>query len=226
MDNKVAVITGTSSGLGHAMALSLLERGYTVFGGSRNESSISHDNFIDLELDVRDEKSVINFYHEIARETEVIDLLINNAGICDLSSFQESSSEELMAHFQTNTMGTYLLLKYLEPFIIAEETQVLNILSVSAKKAYPNTTSFTVSEQGKRALISVVEKEFKKYQVRFQNFYIGAVDTELWNDYETMDVDKMLSVEDFLYVFNAIISAPTTIQFPDVTFLHKDGFLD
>ena len=226
MSDKIAVITGTSSGIGLEMTRSLLERGFLVFGGSRSETPIDHENFIDLELDIRKESSVINFYKEIAKETEVIDLLINNAGICEMGSFSETQTEEFVNHFSTNTLGTFYLLKYFEPFILAEESQVINVQSISAKYAYPNTASYTMSEQGKRGLLNVIEKEFKKYKVRFQNIYVGAINTELWADYEEIEADKMLSTDDFLYVFDSIIEAPSTLQFPDITFLHKDGFLD
>lgn len=226
MSEKIAVITGTSSGLGLEMTRSLLERGFIVFGGSRSETPIDHKNFIDLELDIRKESSVINFYKEIAKETEVIDLLVNNAGICDMGSFSEIQTEDFVNHFSTNTLGTFYLLKYFEPFILSEESQVINVQSISAKFSYPNTASYTMSEQGKRGLLTVVEKEFKKYKVRFQNIFVGAINTELWADYEEIEADRMLSTDDFLYVFDCIIDAPATLQFPDITFLHKDGFLD
>lgn len=225
-NDKVAVITGTSSGLGLAMARSMLERGFLVFGGSRSETPIDHDNFIDLKLDVRKESSIISFYQEIAKETEVIDILINNAGICEMSSISETTTEEFVDHFSTNTLGPYYLLKHFEPFILSEESQVINIASVSAKHAYANTASYTMSEFGKRGLLSVVEKEFKKYQVRFQNLFVGAVDTPIWEEYEEIETDKMLSVEDFTYVFDSIIDAPKSIEFPDITFMHKESFLD
>jgi len=226
MTDKIAVITGTSSGLGMAMATSLLERGFLVFGGSRSESPISHENFIDLELDIRSEKSVINFFNEINKETEIVDCLINNAGICEMSSFPETSSEDIIEHFQTNLLGSYLIYKYFEPFIISEETSIFNIQSISAKYAYPNTASYTMSEFGKKGLISVILKEWSKYKIRQNNFYVGAIQTPLWNEYEDIEIDKMLSIEDYIYVFESILDAPENIQFPDLTFLHKDGFLE
>jgi NADP-dependent 3-hydroxy acid dehydrogenase YdfG len=224
--DRIAIVTGTSSGLGMAMATSLLERGFTVFGGSRTESDIEHDNFIDLELDVRDEKSVIKFYNEINKETEVVDLLINNAGICEMNSFSETSGSEFMDHLQTNLLGSFYLYKYFEPFIIEDETTCVNIQSISSKHSYPNTVSYTATEFGKRGLIETILKEWGRYKIRRANFYVGAVDTPLWFKYEDLEVDKMLSIEDFIYVFNTIIDAPDHIQFPDITFLHKDGFID
>ena len=125
------------------MATSLLERGFLVFGGSRTESPIIHDNYIDIELDLRDENSVLNFYKVISKETEVVDLLINNAGVCEMNSFSETSSREFLEHIETNLLGSFYLYKYFEPFILAEETSIFNIQSISAKNTYPNTSSYT-----------------------------------------------------------------------------------
>lgn len=226
MDNKVAIVTGTSSGLGLASAQLLLERGFTVYGGSRSESSLSHENFIEFELDITQENSLRHFFNEIQRETEVIDLLINAAGVCELSSFEETTVLDMRSHLETNVMGTFNLLKRFEPFILAEETHIVNLYSISAKNSYPNTSAYTSAEHAKKGLIDVIEKEWKKYQIRFSNFYIGAVNTPLWEEYEEIEFDKMLSIEDFQYVLDSVISAPESIQFPDITFLHRDGFVN
>jgi len=225
--DKVAIITGTSSGIGFAIANSLLARGFVVYGGSRRSTPIEHPNFIDCELDVRNEESVREFYREIKAETEVVDLLVNNAGICEMNSFSDTDSKELVNHFETNILGTYYNLKFFEPLIIEDETQVINIMSVSAKYAYPNTSSFTMSEFGKRGLLDVVAKEWAKYKIRMNNMYLGAVKTPLWDGYddELMDSDKMLSIDEFLYSFHMILDAPVNIQIPEITLLHKDGFL-
>jgi NAD(P)-dependent dehydrogenase (short-subunit alcohol dehydrogenase family) len=223
---KIAIITGTSSGLGLAMATSLLERGFFVYGGSRTEAPIEHENYVDIELDLRDEKSVISFYKEIAAETEVVDLLVNSAGVCEMNSFSETTSEEFLDHIETNLMGSFYLYKYFEPFIISEETSIFNIQSISSKYIYPNTSSYTTTEFGKRGLIDTVLKEWSKYKVRRANFYVGAVETPLWHKYTDIDTDKMLTTKDFVYMFESIVDSPSHIQFPEITFLHRDGFLD
>ena len=127
---KIAVVTGSSRGIGEAFTASLLECGYLVYGGSRTESRIDHPNFIDIELDVRNKKSVEAFYNEIAEKTEVIDVLVNNAGICEMSSFKDTNEKEFLNNFSTNAFGSYLVLKGFEEFIIEEETKVFNILSI------------------------------------------------------------------------------------------------
>ena len=224
--NKVAIVLGTSSGLGLACASSLLERGFLVFGGSRSESPIDHDNFIDLEVDITQESQIKAFIAEVKAETEVVDVLVNAAGLCELNSLDETKSLDLRMHLETNVIGYFNFLKYFEPLILAEETHLINLFSISAKRFFPNTIAYSTAEFSKKGMLGVLEKEWLKYQIRFSNLFIGAVDTPLWDDYPEIETDQMLSIDDFEYMFSTIVDAPATIKFPEITFLHKDGFLD
>jgi NAD(P)-dependent dehydrogenase (short-subunit alcohol dehydrogenase family) len=226
MNNKVAIVLGTSSGLGLAIAGSLLERGFLVFGGSRNESPIDHENFIDLEFDITQESQIKSFIREVREETEVVDLLVNAAGICEMNAFSESTSLDMRMHLETNVIGYFNFLREFENLIISEETHIINLFSISAKNYFPNTASYSASEFAKKGMMGVIEKEWRKYLIRVTNFFVGAVNTPLWEDYSEVEVDKMLSTDEFIYVFNCVVDAPESIQFPDVTFLHRDGFID
>lgn len=224
--DKVAVVLGTSSGLGLASAASLLEKGYIVFGGSRSESPLDHDQFIDVEVDLTQEHQIKNFISEIQAETEVVDLVVNTAGMCEMSSFKETKSLDLRMHLETNVIGTYNFFKYFEPLILTGETHIINVFSISAKNFFPNTLAYTSSEFAKNGLLGVLAKEWRKYEIRFTNFYMGAVNTPLWDDYSEVDTSKMLEISDFTYMFNLAVDSPSHIQFPEITFLHRDGFID
>lgn len=225
LQSKTAIVTGTSSGLGLAVAGLLLERGFVVYGASRSESPIDHPNFIEFELDVTQELSIKGFFEAVKTEVEVIDVLVNAAGLCELGALSETTGLDLRMHFETNVIGTFNFLKYFEPFIIADETHIFNLLSISAKQYYENTTAYTSSEFAKKGMLGIFEKEWKKYQIRLTNFYMGAINTPTWDDYPEIETDQMLSIDDFLYVFNSVLEAPESIQFPDITFMHKAGFL-
>lgn len=223
---KTAIVLGTSSGIGQAVASSLLRRGFLVFGGSRGESPIDHENFVDVELDLTQKSHIDNFISEVKNDTEVVDVLVNAAGICEMSSVDETTDLDLRMHLETNVIGFYNFLKKFKPLILSDETHIFNVLSTSAKAYYENTLAYSTSEFAKKAMLGVVAKEWKKYGIRFSTFYVGAVDTPLWEDYPGAQKDKMLSLNDFIYMFNAVLDAPASIQFPDLTFLHRDGFID
>lgn len=224
--SKVAIVLGTSSGLGLSSAVSLLEKGYLVFGGSRRESTIVHDNFVDIELDLTQEEQIKQFISEVQSETEVVDLIVNAAGICEMASVSDTTALDLRMHLETNVVGIYSFFRCFEPLILMGETHIINLFSISTKNYFPNTVAYTAAEFSKQGMLGVLEKEWKRYDIRFTHFFIGAVNTPLWEGYPEIDTSSMLEVSDYSYMFNIVIDAPSSIQFPNLTFLHRDGFID
>ncbi len=224
---KCAIITGSSSGLGLEITKSLLFSGYTVFGGSRSGTELEHDNFYDVELDITSSESVEEFFETVREFTDQVHLVVNNAGICEMQSLSETSTENFELHLATNTLGPFLLFQGLESFLIKDETHIISILSTAAHYGYPNVAAYNASKFGQLGLIQSLKKEWKDYKVRFTNLFPGAIDTPLWDKVGSkFSRDKMLKTSDFMTVFNFIVHAPPTIQFPEMTFLHKDGFLE
>lgn len=224
---KTAIVTGSSSGLGLAITQSLLDQGFTVFGGSRSGTPLDHDNFYDVELDVANPESVMEFYETVKEFTEDIHLFVNNAGICEMNSVVEMSIDSFEQQLATNTLGPFLMFKYFAPFIVAGETHIISVLSAAAHYGYPNVSGYNASKFGQRGLIESLKKEWKAQQLRFTSLCPGAIDTPLWDKMGmTFGRDKMLSIDEFMSVFNFVVSAPARIQFPEITFLNKEGFLE
>ncbi|MBD65159.1 MAG: hypothetical protein CME62_08130 [Halobacteriovoraceae bacterium] len=224
--NKVAIVLGTSSSIGSAVVKSLLRRGFLVFGGSRTESEIDHDNFIDIELDITKKNHIHNFLEEVSKETEVVDLMINLINLCEMASTSDTNDLDLTSHFNVNVLGYFNFLKAFEPLVLAEETYIINVFSLSGKNYYPNTLAYSVSEHAKKALTKIFEKEWKKYDIRFTQIFTGAIDTDFWDDYPEADKTQMMSVQDFTYYIDMLLDAPVHIQLPELTFTHKSSFID
>lgn len=203
---KIAVVTGSSRGIGEAFTASLLESGYLVFGGSRSESRLSHPNFIDIELDVRSKKSVDNFFDEVAKKSEVIDILVNNAGICEMSSLKDTDEKEFLDNFTTNTFGSMLVFKSFEDFIIEEETRVFNILSSAYKELNEGTLAYASSESAKFSLSQVIKKEWAKYNISFTDLVLPGVNTSIWDDYDNIDPSLLMSTDQLKTLFSELLS--------------------
>lgn len=225
--DKCAIVTGSSSGLGLEITKSLIYSGFTVFGGSRSGTDLEHDSFYDVELDISSEESVEEFYETVREFTPEVHLVVNNAGICEMSSLSEMTTESLELHLAVNTIGPFLLFKHLESFLIPSETHIISVLSTAAHYGYPNVSAYNASKFGQLGIIESLKKEWKEHKVRFTNLFPGAIDTPLWDKMGTkFSRDKMLKSSDFMSVFNYLVHAPSTIQFPEITFLHRDGFLE
>jgi NAD(P)-dependent dehydrogenase (short-subunit alcohol dehydrogenase family) len=224
---KCALVTGSSSGLGLEISKFLINSGYTVFGGSRSGTELEHENFYDVELDLTSEDSVEEFFETVREFTSKLDLIVNNAGICEMASLADTSLEQFELHLATNTVGPFLLFKNIEPFLIKNESHIISILSTAAKYGYPNVSAYNASKFGQLGFLESLKKEWKEHKIRFTNLFPGAIDTPLWDKMGTkFSRDKMLNSSDFMSVFEFVVNAPSTIQFPELTFLHRDGFLE
>ena len=224
---KCALVTGSSSGLGLEITKSLIESGYTVFGGSRSGTEFEHENFYDVELDITSEESVEEFFETIREYTTKLDLIVNNAGICEMSPLSETTLEQFESHLATNTIGPFLLFKHIESFLIKNETHIISILSTAAQYGYPNVSAYNASKFGQLGLIESLKKEWVEHKIRFTNLLPGAIDTPLWDKMGSkFSRSKMLGISDFMSVFQFVVNAPSTIQFPELTFLHREGFLE
>ena len=224
---KCALVTGSSSGLGLEITKFLIESGYTVFGGSRSGTELEHENFYDVELDITSEDSVNEFFDTIREYTPTLNLIVNNAGVCEMSPLSDTSLEQFEAHLATNTVGPFLLFKNIESFLIKNETHIISILSTAAQYGYPNVSAYNASKFGQLGLLESLKKEWVEHKIRFTNLFPGAIDTPLWDKMGSkFSRDKMLKTSDFMSVFGFVVNAPSVIQFPELTFLHRNGFLE
>jgi len=223
-DNQFALITGTSSGLGFEMAQYLLDEGYNVIGLSRSGSPIEHPQYIDIVCDIRDESSVMEVFDLVSESTGSLNLIILNAGIFEMSPLVETSSLEFTNHLTSNVLGAFHVLKHGRDFLIENETHIITISSIASKKGLANISAYSASKFALNGMIDSVKEEWSHLGVRFSTLMPGAISTEIWdNEANDLPREQMMSVLDFMHVFKMVVSSPSTIQFPELVFLHSRG---
>ncbi len=223
---KYALVTGCSSGLGFEMVNWLLDEDYVVFGVSRSGLDINNGNYIDIVCDIRDENEVRDMVEMVNQNTYGLHLIVNNAGIFEMASLKETSSESFLDHLQTNVQGPFHVLKSLEDFLIENETHIVTISSIAAKKGFPNVSAYCASKFALNGLVQSIREEWKKLGVRFSTLEPGAIDTPLWDGVEDFDREDMMTIEDFMHVFSMVVDSPSTMQFPEISFMHRAGVLE
>ena len=106
MKNKVALVTGVSSGIGREIAQLLAERGARVFGTVRDPRSAASIDGVELvSMDVTDDASVNAAIRSIEQKAGPVQLLVNNAGYSFMGALEETSIEEARQQFETNLFG-------------------------------------------------------------------------------------------------------------------------
>ena len=223
-DNQFALITGTSSGLGYEMAQFILEEGFTVIGVSRRGTNLEHPQFIDILCDIKDEAAVEEMYELIGNHTDKLHMIILNAGIFEMSPLIETSTKEFADHLTTNVVGAFHILKHSNDFLVEDETHIITVSSIASRKGLANISAYSASKFALNGMIESLREEWSHLGVRFSTLMPGAIATPIWDEGD-MDLprDQMMSVDDFMHVFQMISRSPKHVQFPEVVFLHKKG---
>jgi NAD(P)-dependent dehydrogenase (short-subunit alcohol dehydrogenase family) len=144
---QTVLVTGASSGIGRATALTLAERGLRVFGTSRRPDAAEPAPFPMLQLDVRSEDSVNACVNEVLARAGRVDVLVNNAGYALSGASEETSIEEAKAQFDTNFWGAVRMVNAVLPGMRkARAGKIISIGSVVGLFAIPFAPFYSASK--------------------------------------------------------------------------------
>ena len=111
MMSKVVLITGGSSGIGKSVGEFLIEKGFIVYGTSRNPDKIENHPFKLVSLDVNDTQTISKAVNEVIKNEGRLDILINNAGMGITGPIEETPTNEMRKVFDTNFFGCIFKVK-------------------------------------------------------------------------------------------------------------------
>jgi len=168
MKNKVALVTGASSGIGEATAARLAAAGYAVYGTSRRGAATGKRPFEMLTLDVTSDASVQAVVSEVLRRAGRIDLLVNNAGFgVGLAGDEESSVEQAWSIFDTNFFGTVRMTRAVVPHMRRQAAgRILNIGSGLGLVPMPYMAIYSASKHALEGYSESLDHELRTRGVR------------------------------------------------------------
>lgn len=178
--SKVICITGASSGIGKSMGDYLSEKGYTVFGSSRNPQNYPNTKFPLFQLDVRDSNSVIQFIKEVSSKAERIDILVNNAGVGITGPIEETPEEEINGVFETNFYGPIRVIKAVLPLMRKQKNGlIINVTSIAAYMGLPYRGFYSASKSALEITTEALRMETKQFGIEFTNVAPGDFATNI-----------------------------------------------
>ena len=177
---KVILITGGSSGIGKAIGEFLLEKGYIVYGTSRNASAIANSKIQLIDLDVRDSNSIKACVAKILELEGRIDVLINNAGVGITGPLEEIPLEEIKNNFETNVFGPIETMKAVLPQMrIQKRGLIINITSIAGYMGLPFRSIYSSSKGALELITESLRMETKAFGVHITNVAPGDFATDI-----------------------------------------------
>jgi NAD(P)-dependent dehydrogenase (short-subunit alcohol dehydrogenase family) len=166
--NRVAVVTGASSGIGEAAARELVGAGFTVYGTSRKAAGgEKRGNVTFLSLDVTDDASVEAAVREVIDRSGRIDVLVNNAGLGIAGAAEESSIDQARALFDTNLFGLIRMTRAVLPHMREQGTgRVINVSSVLGFIPAPYAALYASTKHAVEGYSESLDHELREFGVR------------------------------------------------------------
>ena len=178
--SKVVVITGTSKGIGKAMALYYLNKNFVVAGCSRSSSSIDDENYRHFELDITDEKAVVIMVRAIRKEFKKIDILINNAGIASMNHILTTSNESISKLFNTNFLGTFLFTREVAKVMMKEKYgRVINFSTIAKPLRLEGEAVYAASKAAIESFTQTSSKELSTFNITVNAIGPTPIKTDL-----------------------------------------------
>ena len=163
----VALVTGASSGIGHATAKALQKAGFRVFGTSRCAGAEQAGGVTMLTCDVTDDASVAKLANEVLAKAGRIDLLVNNAGIGLLGAAEESSTAQAQALFDVNVFGVLRVTNAVLPAMRRQEKgRIVNLSSVLGFIPAPYLALYSSTKHAIEGYSESLDHELRPFGIR------------------------------------------------------------
>jgi NAD(P)-dependent dehydrogenase (short-subunit alcohol dehydrogenase family) len=186
LENQIAIVTGGGQGIGQQISLRLAEEGARVViadineAGSRETADMIAKTGRDARViptDVSSETQVAKLIQETLNGEGRIDILVNNSGIMGpVKNIEEISLEEWEGTMAVNLRGIFLCCKYaIPPMKIRKKGSIVNISSVTGKRALTQRTPYATSKMGVIGLTRTLAAEVGKWKIRVNAVCPGAV---------------------------------------------------
>ena len=196
MENKIAVITGGTKGIGRALVEKFASQGFTVYSCARNIENIQLENVIFFEADLSKKEDVLSFAKFILSKTSSIDVIINNTGVFIPGQIHNEDEGNLELQINTNLYSAYHLTRQLiSKMIESKKGHIFNVCSIASITPYANGGSYSISKYAMYGMTKCLREEMKEHGVKVTAVLPGAVFTSSWDGVE-IDEDRLMPAED------------------------------
>ncbi|MFL6343510.1 MAG: SDR family oxidoreductase [Nitrososphaeraceae archaeon] len=191
---EVAVVTGSSTGIGFETSLMLARNGFHTYatmrklegGGSNQIADVAKNESLPLQviqLDVDNDKSVLEAINRIVTEKNRIDVVVNNAGYALVGAFEENSMQEIKAQFETNFFGAVRVMQAVIPIMREQRSgKIVNITSMGGRVAIPLDSIYHGTKFALEGISESIQYEVEPFGIKVILIEPGAIGSNFWKN--------------------------------------------
>jgi len=188
VNQKVALVTGATSGIGNATCRRLATEGFYVFASGRNSSGFEElmadsrvgDGILEfVEADMADERSRRRLVEEVSKKAGRLDALVNCAGIIGNGSIESTPLDHWNMMLEINLTAVFQMMQLTSPLLEKTKGSMVNVSSVAGARAFPNVIAYCVSKAGVDQLTRCAALDLAPKGVRVNAVNPGVVVSNL-----------------------------------------------
>lgn len=178
--SKVVLVTGGSSGIGKSICEFLTQKGFTVYGTSRQPHKYPDLSFPLLPLDVTQNQSINECIAQMLKKERRIDVLINNAGAGITGPIEEIPETEMKHNFETNFFGPINLIKSVLPQMRLQDSGlIINVTSIAGFMGLPYRGIYSASKGALNYITEAFRMEIRNFNIEMCNLAPGDFATNI-----------------------------------------------
>ena len=219
LKGKAAVVTGSTKGIGKAIATALVQAGINVIVSSRNSreveltaaelNEIGRGRVAGSACDVRDYRQVEKLFETAVNAFGGVDILVNNAGIGIFGSVEEMAPEDFRAILETNVLGVYHCCHRAIPLMKqAGSGHIFNISSLAGANAHPRMAAYNASKFGLNGFTEALMQEVRHDGIKVSYIMPGSVNTHFGGDEPSDEQSWQLQPDDIARVVLDLLNHP------------------
>lgn len=186
LKEKIALVTGATSGIGEATTRRFIEAGARVIAAARRKERLAAlreelgENLLPVILDVSKREQVETTLGSLPPEWSAIEILVNNAGLAlGLDKVAEADIADWEGMIDTNLKGLLYVTRVILPGMLARgRGHIINLGSIAGYEAYPGGSVYCATKHGVRAITEALRKELYDTPLRVTEISPGMVETE------------------------------------------------
>lgn len=225
LENKIALVSGASKGLGAAIATALVAKKVNVYGLGRNSAALNdlHQKlgklFVPVVLDVREETILDTWITNTFSENHYPQILINNAGVAQFSAIDILSMDAWKNMIDTNLNAVHYLCSKIIPLMKQgkQTAHIINIGSILGKVSAASKGAYSATKYALQGYSEALFKELRKDQIKVTCFNPGSMNTTFFESSGIEGNNNMLDPVALAAIITFILESPDNVLIDELS---------
>jgi NADP-dependent 3-hydroxy acid dehydrogenase YdfG len=232
LEGKAVLITGASRGIGLAIARALDSEGAKLILAGRSRGPLARaalqlpGTVMRMPVDVTKPGDVNRLLTAVQKRIRRLDVLINNAGVFTYKPFAKTTLEDWRRNIETNLTSIFLTTQAALPLLKRSQGEVVNILSISSRVAFPNCSAYAAAKFGALGLTGVLRRELRAEGIRVTAVLPGMTETRMKDELDfPVRGEDLLQPEDVAAAVLSALVQPRRATVEEILLMPSGGAL-